>query len=336
MSGTTGAGAVVVVQATCDQETDCRTSITAGDDGAFEQEVEVWSTVGRDQGRLIIGLQGSPPVDRERLVLLLEAKEPKPEPTPKPKKKKGERKGGGDEIAPVPVPVPPEAVPELPDVPPAPLPIPAGPTGGGVAGPVVMIGDSLAEGTEPLFGPLLGTSVTTDARRGRPLAEGMAVLNRMALPDGPKTLAFSLFTNDSPSNVAGARVRRARERGAAGQGRLRDLGHDLPPRGPRRLLRRGERAAQPARRRARAVAGRAVGGDRRGGPGAARAATACTAPPRATASAPSSTRRPPPRAEVQRRAAGSADLLRVGRPPAPGSRPRSRARRPRRAIRDAG
>ncbi|MET0768582.1 MAG: hypothetical protein ABW081_01645 [Solirubrobacteraceae bacterium] len=201
VNGTTGAGAVVVVQATCDQETDCRTSITAGEDGAFEQEVEVWSTVGRDQGRLIIGLQGSPPVDRERLVLLLEAKEPKPEPTPKPKKKKGERGGGGDEIAPVPVPVPPEALPDLPEVPPAPLPIPEGPTGGGVAGPVVMIGDSLAEGTEPLFGPLLGTSVTTDARRGRPLAEGMSVLNRMTLPDGPKTLAFSLFTNDSPSNV---------------------------------------------------------------------------------------------------------------------------------------
>ena len=199
VSGTTGAGAVVVVQATCGKPTDCRTSMTAGDDGAFAQEVEVWSSAGREQGRLIIGLQGSPPVDRERLVLLLEGKEPKPEPTPKPKKK---AKGGGDEFSPVPVPVPPEAVPELPDVPPAPLPIPAGPTGGGVAGPVVMIGDSLAEGTEPLLGPPMGTSVTTDARRGRPLAEGMAVLNRMALPDGPKTLAFSLFTNDSPANVA--------------------------------------------------------------------------------------------------------------------------------------
>ena len=201
VSGTTGAGAVVVVQATCGEDTDCRSSITAGDDGAFEEEVEVWSSAGRAQGRLIIGLQGSPPVDRERLVLLLEAREPKPEPTPKPKKKK-QKKAGGNAIAPVPVPVPPEAVPELPEVPPAPLPIPAGPTNGGVAGPVVMIGDSLAEGTEPLLGPLLGTNVTTDARRGRPLAEGMAVLNRLSLPDGPKTLAFSLFTNDSPSNVA--------------------------------------------------------------------------------------------------------------------------------------
>jgi hypothetical protein len=199
VSGTSGAGAVVVVQATCEEETDCRTSITAGDDGAFEQDVEVWSTVGRDQGRLIVGLQGSPPVDRERLVLLLEAKEPKPEPTPKPKKK-NKKKSGGNAIAPVPVPVPPEAIPEIPEVPPAPLPIPDGPVTAG--GPVVMIGDSLAQGTEPLLGPLMGTTVTTDARRGRPLAEGMSVLNRMSLPDGPKILAFSLFTNDSPSNTA--------------------------------------------------------------------------------------------------------------------------------------
>jgi len=219
VSGTTGAGAVVVVQATCEEETDCRTSITAGEDGAFEQEVEVWSAVGREQGRLIVGLQGSPPVDRDRLVLLLEAKEPKPEPTPKPKKgkkkdKQQQQQQPAGNLDPVPVPVPPEAIP---DVPAAPLPIPDGPTTT-VGGPVVMIGDSLAQGTEPLLGPLMGTSVTTDARRGRPLAEGMGVLNRMSLPGGPKILAFSLFTNDSPSNVAAleAAVRTSVQRAGKG------------------------------------------------------------------------------------------------------------------------
>lgn len=77
----------------------------------------------------------------------------------------------------------------------------AAPLRGAGRGMLVMIGDSLAQGTEPLLGGLLpGWTVRTDARRGRPLAEGLRVL--AATTASPKSvLAFSLFTNDAPGNV---------------------------------------------------------------------------------------------------------------------------------------
>lgn len=66
----------------------------------------------------------------------------------------------------------------------------------------MVIGDSLAEGTEPYLGDMLaGWQVTTDARRGRPLAEGMARLEAAPLGAKPRVLAFSLFTNDDPQNT---------------------------------------------------------------------------------------------------------------------------------------
>jgi hypothetical protein len=62
---------------------------------------------------------------------------------------------------------------------------------------LIMIGDSLAQGTEPLLpGLLSGWTVRTDARRGRPLAEGMGILRATSLGTDPVVLAFSLFTND--------------------------------------------------------------------------------------------------------------------------------------------
>jgi hypothetical protein len=67
---------------------------------------------------------------------------------------------------------------------------------------LVMVGDSLAEGTETVLpGLLKGWNVQTDARRGRPLAEGMRVLDGIQF-EGPTVLALSLFTNDDPNNVA--------------------------------------------------------------------------------------------------------------------------------------
>lgn len=67
---------------------------------------------------------------------------------------------------------------------------------------LVMIGDSLAEGTEPyLAGLLPGWSVRTDAKTSRPLATGMQILAGTQV-SGPTVLAFSLFTNDSPGNVS--------------------------------------------------------------------------------------------------------------------------------------
>lgn len=81
------------------------------------------------------------------------------------------------------------------------------------AGPdLVVIGDSLAEGVAPLLGSLLpGWRVTTHARTGRFLAQGMHVLERTSFGTRPTVLAFSLFTNDDPRHVDAleAAVRRA-------------------------------------------------------------------------------------------------------------------------------
>jgi hypothetical protein len=70
--------------------------------------------------------------------------------------------------------------------------------GGGKA--VVLIGDSLAVGMAPaLQGLLPGRPVLVDARIGRPLDEGMAVLAATKPPKA--SFAYSLFTNDDPIRV---------------------------------------------------------------------------------------------------------------------------------------
>jgi hypothetical protein len=69
---------------------------------------------------------------------------------------------------------------------------------------LVVIGDSLAVGTDPLLREALpGWRVTAHAREGRALAAGMSVLGMTPLPRRPRALAFSLFTNDDPRGVAG-------------------------------------------------------------------------------------------------------------------------------------
>jgi len=67
---------------------------------------------------------------------------------------------------------------------------------------LIMIGDSLAEGTEPLLPGLLpGWTVRSDAKRSRPLSTGMQILAATSFRT-PVVLAFSLFTNDDPRNVS--------------------------------------------------------------------------------------------------------------------------------------
>ena len=85
-----------------------------------------------------------------------------------------------------------------------------GATGGGATTPsrsrplprdVLVIGDSLAIGmTDPLRAALPGWKVRVDARIGRPLAEGMRILDVQS--DPPALIAFSLFTNDDPRATA--------------------------------------------------------------------------------------------------------------------------------------
>jgi hypothetical protein len=79
----------------------------------------------------------------------------------------------------------------------APLAPPAN-LGGGNA--VVLIGDSLAVGMAPaLQSLLLDRPVLVDARIGRPLDEGMAVLAGSKPPKA--SFAYSLFTNDDPIRI---------------------------------------------------------------------------------------------------------------------------------------
>jgi hypothetical protein len=70
---------------------------------------------------------------------------------------------------------------------------------------MALVGDSLAVGIQaPLTNVLGGWSLTTNARVGRPLAEGMAIVRGMS--ERPPVLAISLFTNDSPGAVATLRA----------------------------------------------------------------------------------------------------------------------------------
>jgi hypothetical protein len=76
------------------------------------------------------------------------------------------------------------------------------PTTAKASGSLVVIGDSLAAGIEPLLPAALpGWTVAADGRGGRRLAEGMQILAATDLPRGA-VLAISLFTNDDPTDTA--------------------------------------------------------------------------------------------------------------------------------------
>ncbi len=71
---------------------------------------------------------------------------------------------------------------------------------------MIVIGDSLAIGmADQLRADLPGWYVVVDGRIGRPLSEGARILAATTLPSGSRgshaILAFSLFTNDLPTNV---------------------------------------------------------------------------------------------------------------------------------------
>jgi hypothetical protein len=139
-------------------------------------------------------------------------------------KRKGRRTGGA--AAPqiqegtegVPVPPPPATLPAPAPSPGAtPSPSASPPTSSATSGAatgLLMVGDSLAVGTQSLLpAQLPGWSIATDARTNRTLAEGMA---RWRIEKGNALVnAFSLFTNDSPTNV-GALEAAVRETAGAG------------------------------------------------------------------------------------------------------------------------
>lgn len=141
-------------------------------------------------------------------------------------KRQGRRTGGAvaspsrEGTEGVPVPPPPATLPApAPGATPAPdgAPAPAAPSSSATSGTatgLLMVGDSLAVGTQSLLpAQLPGWSIATDARTNRTLAEGMA---RWRVERGNALVnAFSLFTNDSPSNVAALEAA-VRETAAAG------------------------------------------------------------------------------------------------------------------------
>ena len=120
---------------------------------------------------------------------------------------------------------------------------------------VVVIGDSLAVGMAPDLQALLpGRPVLVDARIGRPLDEGMAVL---AGSDPPRaSFVYSLFTNDDPARIEYLDAAVRESVAALGPHGCAVWATIVRPKVGGRSLRRGERAAAGAR----------------AGPGAARAA----------------------------------------------------------------
>ncbi len=114
--------------------------------------------------------------------------------------------------------VPSSALPDVKPLPPIPAPT-GSPTptatvvqsttpGAGSPGarPLIVIGDSLAVGTRaPLAAALPGWPTVTNARVDRGLAEGMRVLEQTQVTAPRTILAFSLFTNNDPTDVAALR-----------------------------------------------------------------------------------------------------------------------------------
>ncbi len=178
--GRVEADAQVVVNSGC-AVARCAQTVRAKIDGQWEAHVQVM--VQRSTPfTTIVAINAADPTDRASVDVTLFGKKPPP-PKKKPKKKqaaKRQPKPGATQTAT-----------------PAPTATPTPPR------KLVLIGDSLGEGIEPyLPGLLPGWSVQSDSKTSRPLGTGMGILANTPV-SGPTVLAFSLFTNDSPSNVAG-------------------------------------------------------------------------------------------------------------------------------------
>lgn len=182
VEGTAAPGATVLLSGGCAVQ-GCRALARADDEGTWEGSVRVEAPVGRPSATI-------------------EARDP----------------GGGDPAAvKVRLRVPDLPEPEAEAAPREPRArvAPSGPA----PRRLVMIGDSLAEGTEPILPGLLDDwTVTQDALKGRFLSEGMRILESISLGAERVVLAFSLFTNDDPRNVDAleAAVRESVERAGPG------------------------------------------------------------------------------------------------------------------------
>lgn len=156
----------------------------AGSDGRWRTRVQLVTPKGKHAVKLTVAY--ADPVAGERpasVSLRLRKAPPPPQASPKPSPPKTQSQSTGGQAA---------------------------PSAGGTpyAGPrtMIVIGDSLAVGMAPtLRGLLPDWDIPVDGRTGRPLGEGMEILAETPLPAGAQgdraILAFSLFTNDAPTNV---------------------------------------------------------------------------------------------------------------------------------------
>jgi hypothetical protein len=177
VTGRVEADAGVVVNSGC-AVARCAQTVKAKIDGQWEARVQVM--VQRSTPfTTIVAINADDPTDRASVHVTLYGRKPPPEKEPKekPAARKKHQPGATQTATPAPTATP------------TPL------------RKLVLIGDSLGEGIEPyLPGLLPGWSVRSDSKTSRPLGTGMGILANTPI-SGPTVLAFSLFTNDSPSNL---------------------------------------------------------------------------------------------------------------------------------------
>ena len=204
----------VVVSTGCKDEA-CQKAVRTASDGAFEAEVSLAVEAEKPRGTIIVGYEDSgESVDSDRVIVTVEppgvADLPTEDNTSKSKKKKSSKK----KAAPLPTSAPPEAT-----APPSSTTAPSTSSGSTTsARNLVVIGDSLAVGMQPFLQQYLqGWNITVDARVGRPLAEGMRQFDAKPDPSNETVYAFSLFTNDGPTNVTAleSAVKRSTTKGCA-------------------------------------------------------------------------------------------------------------------------
>jgi hypothetical protein len=189
VAGTSQPGAILRVTTGCDAAA-CQRSAEADEGGRWRVPLRAQTTAAKPYVRIIAELAGVSAVGLVRLEpAAAKSKSRSPSKTDAAPSDSAQAGTEG-----VPVPPPPPTIPGDS----APLPAQAG-SGAGDSS-MLLVGDSLGVGIQPILPGLLpGWSVLSDSRENRTLAEGMA---RWRVERADEAVdAFSLFTNDSPRNV---------------------------------------------------------------------------------------------------------------------------------------
>jgi hypothetical protein len=191
-------GAYVRVSSGC-QNQDCDLSAQVSDDGSWTVSVEAQASASKPYARIYAQLAAESAITLVKLrAPATKAERDTARQTRKARAKRAQREQSTS--APTTGELPTPDLPTIPNATPTPTPSPTPGTGGGGTS-VLLIGDSLGVGIQPyLSGLLTGWSVTSDSRVGRPLAEGME--RWRAEKGSAEVSAFSLFTNDAPTNTS--------------------------------------------------------------------------------------------------------------------------------------